>query len=118
MAFAMANCFGRSLLSTRRRLATLCKARSGTLRRSFPRRLQSRAAACSSRQRQLSDLEEPSVAEGETVSQLRARESEFYESFSDWLKNDLDEATVSVPLGGSGLRGKWGTPDVVGVFKP
>jgi len=46
------------------------------------------------------------------------RECDFYESFAEWLKNDLDEATDAIPLGGSGLRSKWGTPDVVGVFKP
>ena len=45
-------------------------------------------------------------------------EVDFYESFADWLKNDLDEATEALPLGGSGLRSKWGTPDVVGTFKP
>ncbi len=47
-----------------------------------------------------------------------ARESDFYESFAEWLKNDLDEATEAVALGGAGLRGKWGTPDVIGTFKP
>jgi len=47
-----------------------------------------------------------------------ARESDFYESFAEWLKNDLDEATEAVALGGAGLRGKWGTPDVIGMFKP
>jgi hypothetical protein len=34
------------------------------------------------------------------------------------LKNDLDEATVALPLGGAGFQKKWGTPDVVGVYKP
>jgi len=47
-----------------------------------------------------------------------ARESDFYESFAEWLKNDLDEATEAVALGGAGLKGKWGTPDVIGTFKP
>jgi hypothetical protein len=44
-------------------------------------------------------------------------EARFYKPFADWLKNDLDEATISVGLGGAGLRGKWATPDVVGVYK-
>ena len=48
----------------------------------------------------------------------QVRESDFYGSFADWLKNDLDEATEAIALGGSGLRSKWGTPDVVGSFKP
>jgi hypothetical protein len=46
------------------------------------------------------------------------REEEFYEPFARWLKNDLDEVTVAEPLGGAGLQKKWGTPDVVGVYKP
>lgn len=46
------------------------------------------------------------------------KESDFYEPFADWLKNDLDEVTSVSPLGGAGLKSKWGTPDVVGVYKP
>jgi hypothetical protein len=46
------------------------------------------------------------------------KESDFYPTFAEWLKNDLDEVTVAVSLGGAGLRAKWGTPDVVGVYKP
>ncbi|MCS7168047.1 MAG: hypothetical protein RMI91_12070 [Gemmatales bacterium] len=46
------------------------------------------------------------------------REEDFYEPFADWLKNELDEVTVAVAVGGSGLQKKWGTPDVVGVYKP
>lgn len=45
-------------------------------------------------------------------------ETDFYEPFADWLKNDLDEVTVVSSLGGAGLKTKWGTPDVVGVYKP
>jgi hypothetical protein len=48
----------------------------------------------------------------------KARESEFYQPFAEWLKNDLDEVTVAAPLGGAGLKSKWGTPDVVGIYKP
>lgn len=44
-------------------------------------------------------------------------EEQFYEPFADWLKNELDEATVAITLGGAGLQKKWGTPDVVGVYK-
>ena len=46
------------------------------------------------------------------------REDEFYIPFAEWLKNDLDEATIAITLGGAGLQKKWGTPDVVGVYKP
>ena len=45
-------------------------------------------------------------------------ECEFYEAFASYLQNDLEEATVAVPLGGGGIKGKWGTPDVVGVYRP
>ena len=48
----------------------------------------------------------------------RCREEDFYLSFAEWLKNELDEATIAEPLGGAGLQKKWGTPDVVGVYKP
>ena len=30
----------------------------------------------------------------------------------------LDEATTAVSLGGAGMQKKWGTPDVVGVYRP
>ncbi len=45
-------------------------------------------------------------------------ETDFYGPFAEWLKNDLDEVTVVSSLGGAGLKTKWGTPDVVGVYKP
>lgn len=45
-------------------------------------------------------------------------EADFYQPFTEWLKNDLDEVTAATPLGGAGLKGKWGTPDIVGVYKP
>jgi hypothetical protein len=49
---------------------------------------------------------------------IRAREEDFYKPFADWLKSELDEATVAISLGGAGMQKKWGTPDVVGVYKP
>ena len=52
------------------------------------------------------------------VAPVKAREDDFYEPFADWLEKELDEATIAIPLGGSGLQRKWGTPDVVGVYKP
>jgi hypothetical protein len=52
------------------------------------------------------------------VTAAPIREGDFYEPFAEWLKTDLDEATEAVALGGAGMRSKWGTPDVVGVFKP
>ncbi len=46
------------------------------------------------------------------------REEMFYSPFAEWLRNDLNEATVASSMGGAGLRAKWGTPYVVGVYKP
>ena len=41
-----------------------------------------------------------------------------HQPFAQWLKNELDECTEAVVLGGSSLGKKWGTPDVIGVYKP
>jgi hypothetical protein len=45
-------------------------------------------------------------------------EADFYAPFAEWLKNDLGEVTEAAPLGGAAMGKKWGTPDVVGVYKP
>ncbi len=52
------------------------------------------------------------------ASGRKVQESDFYGAFAAWLMNDLDEVTEVAPLGGAGLRTKWGTPDVIGVYKP
>lgn len=44
-------------------------------------------------------------------------EADYYSSFAEWLKNELDEATQAVTLGGT-MGKKWGTPDVLGVYRP
>lgn len=51
-------------------------------------------------------------------SGVRIRESDFYQPFAEWLKNDLDEVTDVAALGGASMKTKWGTPDVIGVYKP
>jgi len=48
---------------------------------------------------------------------LSVKESDFYAPFADWLKTDLAEVTDAAPLGGA-IGRRWGTPDVVGVYKP
>ena len=53
-----------------------------------------------------------------TSAGKKVSEADFYGPFAEWLKNDLDEVTTVAPLGGSGLKAKWGTPDVVGAYKP
>ena len=45
-------------------------------------------------------------------------EEDFYEPFAEFLKTELGEAINAVPVGGAGFQRKWGTPDVVGVYKP
>lgn len=45
------------------------------------------------------------------------READFYEAFATWLREELQEATDAAPLGGNGFGGKWGTPDVIAVFR-
>ena len=45
-------------------------------------------------------------------------EEAYYRPFAAWLTGSLGEATVAEPLGGNALKGKWGTPDVLGVLKP
>ena len=45
-------------------------------------------------------------------------EADFYHSFAEWLVDVAEEVNAAVALGGSVLRGKWGTPDVIGVLKP
>lgn len=64
--------------------------------------------------------EAPTVESTEEIAEtgVKVRESDFYEPFAEWLKNDLDEVTEVASLGGAGLKSKWGTPDVVGIYKP
>ena len=45
------------------------------------------------------------------------READFYQSFADWLVGDLEEATRAEAIGGNGAGGKWGTPDVIGLYE-
>jgi hypothetical protein len=49
---------------------------------------------------------------------VRLSEADFYLSFAQWLTDVAEEVNAAVVLGGSVLRGKWGTPDVIGVLKP
>lgn len=64
--------------------------------------------------------EAPPSEGGEQIAETgqRVKESDFYKPFAEWLRNDLDEVTEVASLGGAGLKSKWGTPDVVGIYKP
>ena len=61
--------------------------------------------------------ESPTVPVPMTVTKA-VQEEEFYEPFANWLKEELGECTEAVALGGNYLSKKWGTPDVLGVYKP
>ena len=60
----------------------------------------------------------PVIVETRGHTKVTLLESDFYASFAEWLVEGADEVTVAVPLGGSVLKGKWGTPDVIGVLRP
>lgn len=49
--------------------------------------------------------------------QSRLREATFYQPFADWLMAELEEASRAYPIGGNGAGGKWGTPDVIGLYE-
>jgi hypothetical protein len=42
------------------------------------------------------------------------REEDFYAPFAEWIKNELEEWTRTIPLGQNRFKDKWGTPDVIG----
>jgi len=45
---------------------------------------------------------------------IKIKEEDFYEPFSNWLQNDIEDVTHSIALGGNRFKDKWGTPDVIG----
>ncbi len=47
----------------------------------------------------------------------KVKEEDFYKPFADYLMYDLEECTKAIPLGGNKFGDKWGTPDVIGVYK-
>jgi hypothetical protein len=46
------------------------------------------------------------------------KEREFYDSFAQWLQGEMEEVTEAHVFGGNAMKSKWGTPDVLGVYKP
>ena len=44
----------------------------------------------------------------------KIKEEDFYGPFADWLKNEIEDVTDAITLGGNVFKDKWGTPDVVG----
>ncbi|WP_438850989.1 hypothetical protein [Brevundimonas nasdae] len=45
-------------------------------------------------------------------------EHQYYGAFAEWLTEELEEANHAEAVGGNILKGKWGTPDVIGVLRP
>ena len=49
-----------------------------------------------------------------TSAASKVKEEDFYAPFADWLKNEIEDVTHAIPLGGNKFKDKWGTPDVIG----
>jgi len=47
----------------------------------------------------------------------RIEEEDFYKPFADWLVNESEDCTKAITLGGNKFRDKWGTPDVIGIWR-
>ena len=62
----------------------------------------------------------PKEATDQTNSELikSPYEKDFYRPFAEWLRDGLEEVTEALPIGGNIFKGKWSTPDVIGVLRP
>jgi hypothetical protein len=61
----------------------------------------------------------PTGAEDRTGAETIVAESEFYAPIADFLVEEAEDLTAAIPLGGRCAgNGKWGTPDVLGVYRP
>ncbi|MBI5060008.1 hypothetical protein HZB60_09560 [candidate division KSB1 bacterium] len=69
----------------------------------------------------LAALKDSPVADGARLSPPakgpKTLEGDFYKPFAEWLVNDVLECTRAETLGGNVLGRKWGTPDVIGVYR-
>ena len=59
----------------------------------------------------------PGEATSGQVGAVAYCETDFYASFAEWLIDGAEEANEAEAIGGNVLKGKWGTPDVIGVLK-
>jgi len=55
--------------------------------------------------------------QAEETSFETIREENFYKPFAEYLKNELEECTKAIPLGGNRFQDRWGTPDVIGTYR-
>lgn len=60
------------------------------------------------------EQETPSVLTPVAKAISKVKEEDFYMPFADWLKNEIEDVTYAIPLGGNIFKDKWGTPDVIG----
>jgi hypothetical protein len=44
----------------------------------------------------------------------KGEDTQFFEPFADWLKNEIEDVTQAIPLGGDIFGDRWGTPAVIG----
>lgn len=66
-------------------------------------------------------LEAPASAvqvETKEHAKVTLLEADFHESFAHWLEETAEEVAVAAAVGGSLLKQKWGTPDVIGSLPP
>ncbi len=68
-------------------------------------------------ERVLSAQETPKSGSPARRSAPHLPEQVFYSSFANWLRDDLEEVTQVIVLGGNTFRDRWGTPDVLGKFE-
>jgi hypothetical protein len=61
------------------------------------------------------DIVEAQVASKTVPAQVN--EEDFYAPFAEWVKDELEECTKAISLGGNKFKDRWGTPDVIGIRK-
>lgn len=62
-------------------------------------------------------VEEKSQSTSDISKSVLPKEEIFYKPFADFLVHTLKECTKAIALGGSQFKDKWGTPDVLGIYK-
>ncbi len=64
------------------------------------------------------ETESQSESLATSIKEGLIKEEDFYSPFADWLKNEIEDVTRVIPLGGNIFKDKWGTPDVIGIREP
>ncbi len=64
------------------------------------------------------DFKLPTKQIQNSTSSAAAGEEKYYKPFAEWLRDQIEDASEVMEVGGNVLKGKWGTPDVIGVLKP